>query len=70
MHSVAKITVSAASFLAKIIVFSVLVGTAYCVLFFKEYPLTAITREIVTLCAVLGLATCLAAVGIWKKIAR
>jgi hypothetical protein len=70
MNSVIKLTGSAASFLAKIMVFSVLLGTAYCVLFYRVYPLTVITSEIVTLCAVLGLATCLVAVGVWKKIAR
>ncbi len=56
------------NFVVGITVFSVLLATAYGVLFSIEYPLITISSEMVTLCAVLGVATCLVAVGIWKKI--
>jgi hypothetical protein len=53
-----------------IIVFSILLATAYGVVFSIAYPLISMSSEIVTLCAVLGLATSLVALSIWKQIAN
>jgi hypothetical protein len=45
---------------------SLLFGIGYGVLFKQIYPLVPIDSGIVSLCAILGLATCLAGVGAWK----
>lgn len=50
------------------ITFSILMATGYGVVFSIAYPLIPISSELVTLCAILGIATCLAALGIWKKL--
>lgn len=57
-------------FAAGTIVFSIIFATIYGVIFSIVYPLTQISSGIVTLCAVLGLATCLVAAGIWKAITK
>jgi hypothetical protein len=57
-------------FAAGTIVFSIILATVYGVLFSIVYPLTQISSGVVTLCAILGLATCLIAVGIWKTITK
>jgi hypothetical protein len=54
--------------LVGIIVFSILMTTAFGVVFCIVYPLIPISGEIVTLCAISGVAMCLTAMGIWKKI--
>jgi hypothetical protein len=56
--------------LVGVVVFSILAATVYGVVFSTAYPLIPISSKIVTLCAILGLATCLSALGIWKKIAN
>jgi hypothetical protein len=45
---------------------SLLFGIAYGVLFKQIYPLVPIDAGIVSLSAILGLATCLAGIGAWK----
>ena len=57
-------------FAAVIIVFSIVVATVYGVIFTIVYPEVQITSGIVTLFAILGLATCLVLAGIWKAIAK
>src|SRR6516162_6076696 len=47
---------------------SLLFGIGYGVLFKQIYPLVPIDSGIVSLCAILGLATCLAGIGAWKAI--
>jgi hypothetical protein len=49
--------------LVGIIVFAILMATAYGVVFSAVYPLIPISGEIVTLCAIFGVATCLTAMG-------
>ena len=49
---------------------SLLFGIGYGVLFKQIYPLVPIDFGIVSLCAILGLATCLAGVGAWKVVTR
>ena len=47
-----------------------LVAIAYGVLFSLTYQDVEITTGIVSLCALLGLATCLAASALWKLVMR
>jgi hypothetical protein len=49
---------------------SLLFGTGYGVLFKQIYPLVQIDSGIVTLCAVLGLVTCLVGIGAWKVVIK
>jgi hypothetical protein len=51
---------------ATITIFSILVAVAYGMLFSHAYPTVSIDGGIVTLCAVLGIATCLAAAALWR----
>ena len=48
--------------------FATVVAIVYGVLFSKMYPRVEIDSGIVMLCALFGLVTCLAAVGLWKLI--
>jgi hypothetical protein len=47
-----------------------LVAIAYGVLFSQTYPDVEITSGIVSLCALLGLATCLVVSALWKLVMR
>jgi hypothetical protein len=51
-------------------VFSIIVATAYGVLFSIAYPLVKIDGNLIALFAILGVATCMAIAGIWKLIKR
>jgi uncharacterized membrane protein YagU involved in acid resistance len=48
--------------------FATVVAIIYGVLFSKIYPRVEIESGIVALCALFGLVTCLAAVGLWKLV--
>jgi hypothetical protein len=54
---------------ATLLLFATVVAIIYGVLFSKIYPRVEIESGIVALCALSGLVTCLAAVGLWKLIA-
>jgi TIR domain len=47
---------------------SLLLSIGYGVLFRQIYPLVSIDSGIVSLCAILGLTTCLAGIGAWKVV--
>ena len=49
---------------------SLLLGILYGVLFKQIYPLVPIDAGIISLCAILGLTTCLAGIGAWKLVIR
>ena len=49
---------------------SLLLGILYGVLFKQIYPLVPIDAGIISLCAILGLTTCLAGIGAWKLVTR
>ena len=51
---------------ANITIFSILVAVVYGILFSATYPAVSIDGGIVTLCALLGIATCLTVAGLWK----
>ena len=51
---------------ATLLAFSSAVATVYGVLFSITYPRVEIDGGMVTLCALCGLLTCLAAVALWK----
>jgi hypothetical protein len=53
-----------------LIVFSILAAVGYGVAFSYLYPLTPIDGGLVTLAAVLGLASCLLLSGIWKLLGK
>lgn len=53
-----------------VLVFSIVLGTIYGALFAIYYPLVPIDAGIVSLCAVLGLATTLIVMGLWKAIRK
>jgi hypothetical protein len=53
---------------AALLVFSTVVAIIYGVLFSITYPRVEINGGIVALCALFGLVTCLAAVGLWKLV--
>jgi uncharacterized membrane protein YagU involved in acid resistance len=57
-------------FSAILLAFSTVVAIVYGVLFSLTYPRVEINGGIVTLCALFGLVTCLAAVGLWKLVTR
>ena len=49
---------------------SLLLGILYGVLFKQINPLVPIDAGIISLCAILGLTTCLAGIGAWKLVTR
>ena len=49
---------------------SLLLSIGYGVLFRQIYPLVSIDSGIVSLCAILGLTTCLAGIGAWKVVTK
>ena len=51
---------------AALLVFSTFIAVIYGVVFSITYPRVEISNGIVTLFALAGLLTCLAAVGLWK----
>ena len=51
---------------AALLVFSTFIAVSYGVVFSITYPRVEIGNGIVTLFALAGLLTCLAAVGLWK----
>jgi hypothetical protein len=53
---------------ATLVLFATLIAIIYGVLFSKIYPRVEIEGGIVALCALLGLATCLAMAGVWKLV--
>jgi hypothetical protein len=53
---------------ATLTLFASVVAIIYGVVFSKMYPLVEISSGIVMLCAVGGLATCLAAAAIWNRV--
>ncbi len=53
---------------AALLVFSTCVAIVFGVLFSVTYPRVEINSGIVALCALAGLLTCLAAVGLWKLV--
>lgn len=53
---------------ATLSLFAAVVAIIYGVLFSKTYPLVEISSGIVMVCALCGLATCLAAVAIWNRV--
>jgi hypothetical protein len=53
-----------------VLVFSIVLGTIYGVLFNIYYPLVSMDAGIVLLCGVLGLATTLIVMGLWKAIRK
>lgn len=55
-------------FSAALLAFSTAVATVYGVLFSITYPRVEINGGMVTLCALFGLLTCLAAVALWKLV--
>ncbi|WP_041801597.1 hypothetical protein [Rhodopseudomonas palustris] len=55
---------------AAFLLVSTLLAVGYGVLFQNVYPLVEIDNGVVTLCALAGLITALAAVGLWKLVAR
>jgi hypothetical protein len=55
---------------AYVAIFGTFLAIGYGVLFSYLYPYTPIDGGVVGLCALLGVITCLLAVGIWKVIAK
>jgi hypothetical protein len=53
-----------------LLAFAALFATVYGVLFSKSYPDVEITIAIVSLCALLGLVTCLILAAIWNAFMR
>jgi hypothetical protein len=53
-------------FATGIVVFSIIVATIYGVIFSFVYPLVEIDGSLISLFAILGLATSLLCVGLWK----
>lgn len=51
---------------AIITIFSTLVAVVYGILFSVTYPAISVDGGLVTLCALLGNATCLTVAGLWK----
>jgi hypothetical protein len=51
-----------------LLVFSMLVGVIYAVLFMTLYPRIPFDTGIASLCALAGIATCLLIAGLWKLI--
>jgi TIR domain len=49
---------------------SLLFSIGYGVLFKQIYPLVSVDSGIVSLCAILGLTTCLAGIGAWKVVTK
>jgi len=55
---------------AGIVIFSIVFAIAYGVFFSIVYPLTTISNALVSLFAILGLATSLIIAGVWAAVAK
>jgi hypothetical protein len=55
---------------AVLLVFSTLTAVIYAVLFRTLYPSVVLDGDIISLCALAGIATCLIIAGIWKLATR
>jgi hypothetical protein len=58
------------TFAAATLVFSIIIATFYGVIFSSAYPLVRIDGSLISLFAILGLATVLIVAGLWRAIRK